>query len=811
MSSSTAPHQLAHLLDEWPAVRCLSLDCFDTLLWRDVHEPRDLFHALPGTSIVQRIAAESRARRAVESRGRFNEVSIADIYGQLLPNADRATIAAAVEAELAAEARHCFAFEPIAGLMRQARERGLKIVIVSDTYFDPKQLRGLIAAAAGEEIAGLIDEFFCSSSFGKAKAQGLYGDVLRKLKLAPEAILHIGDNPVADVGGVAPFGVNTVHLQQFTEASRQRLRLEAAIDGMIHPLLSANVARALPHRAAISHIEPQVEDAAERLGLTTLGPIFHGYERWLQDEAADLAREHGGTVHWLFMMRDGHLARLVHAQEKPDQTCHAIEISRFTAAAAALRDDAALTRFLENDEATPGDVIARQMLLPDDQVDALCGDLHPLEARSAVLAAMKGGQLRKSVIRASRAFADRLVEHVRATVQPAKGDTLMMVDLGYNGTVQNLIDGLLRERLGVNVAGRYLVLREVARPELDKRGYIGPDHYDSFTLEAMCGNVAVVEQLATSSSGSVVDYEPDGTPIRRASNIVRAQGEVRERVQAGCLRFQAEAPAARSRADASVEPQLWRQGAAAALMRLMFLPMPDELAVIEAFEHDINLGTAQTTGLFDKAHSHRALRERGLFYMDASERMYLPAELQGQGMATRLSLLAQRRFGLPLKFADSIDATIDLPVIFADHRDAMTQTIAASGTHDGHFLAAIPIGNAQFSIALNFGALFDWVQLDSLTFYKVDEFLSALPEHRRQKWDAEPQLENIVEEARGLLRCETPEGFVMVPPPTVAIDKPLLLACVFRPIVARETGSATNEDRQSAVRESQAVLHEVDA
>ena len=59
MSSAIQPHQIASLLDEWPDLRCLSLDCFDTLLWRDVREPRDLFHALPDTSLVQRVVAEA--------------------------------------------------------------------------------------------------------------------------------------------------------------------------------------------------------------------------------------------------------------------------------------------------------------------------------------------------------------------------------------------------------------------------------------------------------------------------------------------------------------------------------------------------------------------------------------------------------------------------------------------------------------------------------------------------------------------------------------------------------------------------------
>ncbi|MEO1969686.1 MAG: HAD family hydrolase [Sphingomonadaceae bacterium] len=791
MTGSIAPHELEHLLDRWPGIRCLSLDCFDTLLWRDVHAPRDLFHALPGTSIIQRIHAESQARLSTASKGRGNEVKIAEIYAQLLPNGKKQQIDKAVDAELLNEARHCFGFVPIVRIMQKAKQRGLKVIIVSDTYLNANQLRNLIANAAGNDVAGLIDDIYCSCHYGKAKAQGLYGQVLRKLKLPPEAILHIGDNPVADVKGVQPFGVNTVHLQQFCEATDHRLRLESSIDGIIHPIASETASRILPHRATISLLEPHVDDPAERLGLSVLGPVFHGFQGWLQAEAADLAKHNGGNVHWLFMMRDGHLPMLLHAQARPEIEGHAIEISRFTASAASLIDDAALSAFLEREPGTRAEVLGRQLLIPSEQINAICHGLDPNEARAALLQELKAGPRRKAIIRASRAFADRMVEHVKQIVQPAPGDTLMMIDLGYNGSVQNRIDALLRERLGVHVAGRYLLLREVTCPGLDKRGFIDGRNYDPFALEAMCSNVAVIEQLATSKNGSVIDYEIDGTPIRRSSDIVSAQSAVRERVQAGCLQFGLKSGSASIRSSSDSDAELWRRGAANVMMRFMFLPTSDELAVIDAFEHDVNLGTAETTGLFDKAHSHRALRERGLFYMNSSERMYLPAELQGQGMATRLSLLTQRRFGLPLTFTDNIDATIELPVIFADHNEAITQLISASITHDGYFLAAIPVGAARYSIALHFGAILDWFQLESVTFHKVAEFLSTVPEELRRRWAGTPQLDGITEVGPRLMHCDCESGFVMVQPPQVETDDPLLLACVFRPLVVRDTEQPT--------------------
>ena len=108
--------------------------------------------------------------------------------------------------------------------------------------------------------------------------------------------------------------------------------------------------------------------------------------------------------------------------------------------------------------------------------------------------------------------------------------------------------------------------------------------------------------------------------------------------------------------DAPDEAEIWRKGAASVLMGMMFLPLPGELQAIDRFEHDVNMGKQRVTRLYDKKVAGRGLRQRALFHMNGAERMYRPAEIEGQGMTTRLSLLAHSRFGLPLQLSGFIDA-----------------------------------------------------------------------------------------------------------------------------------------------------------
>lgn len=786
MADTILPHALPSALDGRGPLKLLSLDCFDTLLWRDTHAPHDLFGALPGVTVPQRQWAEQRARTAAAVSRRQTEVSIVEIYRELFPNGSPADHAAAVQAELDAEAAHCFAFRPTVELMREAHRRGMGVIIVSDTYLDAAQLRELIARSAGEDVAALIDRVFCSSTYGRSKSKGLYELVLRDLDVAPHEILHIGDNKGADVEGVAPFGVQTLHLKQFDGTIEQTLRLEAAVSAMLDPPAAQIATTHQPHRAVLSAIEPSITDPAERFGFATLGPVLSGFQRWLADEARAIEAARGGKVHFLFLMRDGHLPMLVHQASAPDTTAHAIEISRFTATAASLTSEKAVERYFQLELGTDLHVVANQLLLPKPEISRIMTSIPSLNAANAFLKEIRKPARMRHITKSGAGYADRMIEHVRASVNPARGDTLMLVDLGYNGSVQNDIDRLLSKRLNVHVAGRYLLLREQSLTGFDKRGFLGPDHYDANTVESLCNNVAVLEQLCTATQGSVIDYSPEGTPIRKGNSIKARQSAIRDRIQAGCLRFIREEREVFIRHAVRDEATMWRRGAAAVLGRLMFMPTAQELGVLAEFEHDVNLGVDNTVALFDPAIAKRGLRQRGLFYMKGSERMYLPAELHGEGLSLKLALLASKRFGLALKYADFIDQSISLPVIIADGRNVSTGHVTATPTHDGYYLAPIPIGDCRFSIGIQFGRLYEWLQVDSAVFMPVERFLSDKQRPGLDEIEALPSLEGMEQAAPYLFHCADETAFMMVPPPRRERDEPMMLAVVFRPIAPRE-------------------------
>ncbi len=783
--------QALHLHGE--GIGTLSLDCFDTLLWRATHAPADVFAELAGPGLRSRVYGEAFARQLQRVARWRSEVELRDVYRQLQRGADGDSIEAAVREELDAEARHCYAFAPTVALMREARARGLRVVVVSDTYLREPELRALIARAAGDDVVALIDRIFCSCEHGVSKADGLFRHVLDALAVPAASVLHIGDNAAADVAGAARHGVRALHLVQFPDGIEQQLRLEAAVATVFDPSLRASRPLMQVQRAALATGAAAAADVAERVGYASVGPIVHGFVRWVIDEASALAAR-GERVRPLFLLRDAHLPHAVWQTQPDAQALGAarVELSRYAAFAASFVDEDAVLQYLAEFGGTRRfDALANQLLFTAGEAAQLVERTRrtdkPLEAFVAEV--RKPHHLRKIVDR-SAAYADRLVRYLRRQAGIEAGDTLMMVDLGYAGTVQDRLAPVLRRLMNVQVTGRYLALRDVPNWRADKAGLLGPDRYDHRTLDALCAYVAVLEQLCTVEQASVVDYDEQGEPIRKATDLKARQSDVRAAAQAGCLRYAASVDAAWHRAPRVLGAEAYRQSTCGALGRLLFLPSPDELALFSGFEHDVNMGVLDKVTLFDPHAAHDGLLKRGLFYTNDNPRQYLPAEIRGQGMPLSLSLLTLRRFALGLTHDDfRLDHTT-LPVMVADGSHVTRAEIDAYPTHDGWYMAAVPMGAARYAIGLQLGERWEWAQLHSLTVTRRGALMrdGDLSDSATDV-TASAMLDGIERHAGGLLRAAQREGFVFVPPFAAPGGGEALLTVVFRPIAERATAA----------------------
>lgn len=789
MTASVRAWELPGLLERAPeGIAILSLDCFDTLIWRNTNLPVDVFAdlPLPGGGVETRIWGETKARRVIPYQDRSRvEVTLDEIYEHMLPAATEAERADAVARELTAEAAHCYGFAPTRDLIADAKRRGLQVIIVSDTYLTEPRLRALIAAAAGEEVAGMIDRVFCSCEYGVSKAGGLFMHVLAELGVSPSTILHVGDNPVADQSAPAKLGILGVHLKQFDAESEIRLRQEASAASLIDPGVRVTIPAHQPHRAQVAL--RQSDDPAAILGHDVLGPLMTGFADWIAAEVAAQDKATGKPTRILFLLRDGYLPARVFTARHPDLASRVaqVEISRFTAAAASFTDVEAIERcILPELHVGSTEVFAKQLRLDASETKSLAR-----MAKAQFAKAITDPARVRRVTKASRTLRERMIAHLaHHGVQP--GDSVMLVDLGYNGSVQNFIAPVLAEQMGLTITGRYLLLRETTASGHDKRGFIDNRHHDLKLLHALSESIALVEQLATKSSGSVIDYRADGSPIRKAAGVKGAQSDIRDLVQAACLDYVAHVDAGFVRRPLTDTAETRRLMCVALLARLLFLPMDSEIALLGDFAHDVNLGTDDMVEMLDHEGAARGLRRRGLFYIKNAVRMYLPGELKRHGLPLNLSILTSRRFGLDLRKTDFDVGAMPLPVMLMDASGGhVTVDIDAMPTIDGYYQALIPIGPAQYTAGIQLGRIAEWVQVEEASFHEVEDYLEAKVEEGGQA--ATLIFEAMDEVTDGLHHCRGDASFVLVPPPAVAKpDEALLLSFVFRPVVERKRASA---------------------
>jgi len=290
--------------------------------------------------------------------------------------------------------------------------------------------------------------------------------------------------------------------------------------------------------------------------------------------------------------------------------------------------------------------------------------------------------------------------------------------------------------------------------------------------------------LCTVAQGSVVDYALDGTPVRKGAGQKGLQNAVRDQVQAACVAFAAHAEDGIVRPAGSDGAGCRRSMAAAVLARFLFMPTAAEVEVLEAFDHDVNLGSDDMVKLVDPELAGRGLRRRGLFYVNQSSRMFLPGELRRHGLPQQLAMFAATRHQFDLRPADFHGDALELPCFVADATSQTLVTLEAQATHEGYYQVTVPVGAGRFAVGLQFGAIAEWLQIEEAAFHSAAGLNDPVAAAITPAVPAQIMCEGMEEVSPGFYRCGE-QALILVPPPTGRVPEAIVLSLVFRPVVRR--------------------------
>jgi len=521
----------------------LSLDVFDTSIFRRVGQPSDVFELVAGQYrrlhspqvawdfAGARVGAEHRARQRASAGRHACEVTLDEIYACLDPP-DGWSSPALRALEIDLERLVCTRNETVQEIYRHARELGKTVVFVSDTYLPQETVEEILHTQGYTEYARL----FVSSAFGATKSSGrLYSRMLHELSVPARRILHVGDEFDADVRQARSVGLAAFHYRRATPRAPD-------------PSVASGEAAAI-HRGLVNHRSPADgrEDFFEHLGYACVGILYLGFQQWLK---AELARAEVERV--FFVARDGWIMSRVYNRLGGGPPSSYLYGSRRAFALPAITELDELTlRFLGSGRPVyVGQYLERIGLDPAALGDAI--------ARAGFLSPTHRVRLPVDADRLRSLF--RLVEpQIRAVAERERGVTLeylhqtgfstarrvAVVDLGWQGTQQRGLVKLLKlAGAQVDVDGYYLGTFEQARLHeaegLKLHGWLFERGLPAERRDLINICCEIFEFIHCAPHGPVLGFERRGdtiAPIFAAAEVTPAQLEAAERLQSAALTY----------------------------------------------------------------------------------------------------------------------------------------------------------------------------------------------------------------------------------------------------------------------------------
>lgn len=190
----------------------ISLDVFDTLLFRKVNEPETIFELIGKHFGIYgfrklRMDGQNEASRRVYQKYQYPHANIDEIYEVLSENTDISVDWDEVKAfELQIEEDALVANQEMLDIFLYAKSHGKRVIAISDMYLFAETLQHILEKKG---YAG-FDFIYCSADEHKAKYNHeLYEEIARREKVPYDSILHIGDNMSVDIEIPEEFGINT--------------------------------------------------------------------------------------------------------------------------------------------------------------------------------------------------------------------------------------------------------------------------------------------------------------------------------------------------------------------------------------------------------------------------------------------------------------------------------------------------------------------------------------------------------------------------------------------------------------------------
>jgi len=569
MNGKSQDSRLVTVYDKIDAgtIDVLSIDIFDTLLWRKVVLPVDVFlilgkrlktegwliDALPAEGFVElRYMAEqlTRTKKAQALEITAAEVTLQEIYWNLsgifniitaeemiqgkkgiINESDTdelASMEVALERQLTVYDHH------IVELAHYAWKKKIPVILVSNTYFNQEQINTLLDRP--NSILPYLQKIYLSCEYGYGKANGLFSKIFQELKISPKRLLHIGDNFKSDVLAAQQSGAQAVNYQKYSQEFSLILNHEWASNNLHLRSLSldnndgdyslSSLRAKLYFSTALQKLKKK-DQFFWKYGASVFGPVITGMTHWIYERCKTL-----GVSQVFCLMREGRLyADIIKtcACYHPDHPLEAKELwlTRHYIKSACLF-------YGSHEELTALMIIHRASRFT---IDSFCAylnidlDLVPeyskyrhvllekIEFREEFAKALSVNEtIRAQIVKNSNIKRAKLMKYLSTLVDLSTLSEMVLIDTGWHGTIQGALQAIFQHAgYSIKVHGLYLGTTFQGIPPLlngqIREGFLLKLGYPCDEMRLIGRGHYVLEQIGTSNLGILEGYDNNGNVV----------------------------------------------------------------------------------------------------------------------------------------------------------------------------------------------------------------------------------------------------------------------------------------------------------
>lgn len=436
--------------------KIISCDIFDTLVFRKVVEPTDVFQKVGEIALNKklipdhldsiefkelRIDAQSRARqKKFELEGHW-EVTLREIYTQFPSNLF--LIDELYELEIKVETSLIYLNKKVYSFLNKLKKKGYKIILLSDMYLNTEQIK-YILLNSGADLS-VFDEVIVSSEYRASKYDSqLYNIMLNKYKnVNKNKFVHIGDNFVSDYINAKKMGIESYHYA-LDHLREEKYKLE-----MVKKEHCMEQIFSLRKKLSFNNKYKHEEDCFwYDFGATVLGPVFTSYI----EEVVKVG--HQKNIRYIYpLMRDGYIfQKMLEVYNELEQESFVIKplyVSRLSTYLGSLSEfnSDVLEDLLNNSQLTIESLFNRFKITKhpftmynqktlSSVKSIFCSD--GVSIYDKVLNYFLSPNILKKVNDIITHQRELLVKYIEQTVN--LNDKAMMIDVGYSGTINNALE-----------------------------------------------------------------------------------------------------------------------------------------------------------------------------------------------------------------------------------------------------------------------------------------------------------------------------------------------------------------------------------